>query len=281
MRILVLGNAQRAGVPEEAERLLPFLRQCCADIAVIDLLQAEDLRGVTADVALVLGGDGAILRAARQMGYHQVPVLGINLGKLGFLAGLSPDEFRNAFPAVVRREYRLTRHVMFECVAREEGEAKATAYLGLNEVAIHTGPPFHQIEMDLMIDGEPAARYAGDGLIVSTPIGSTAHSLSAGGPLLGQELEAFTVTPICPHSLTVRPLVDSADKVYRVVLRRAGPGATLIIDGQVSLPVSTRHHIEIRRAPVNFQLVKVSGHSYYRTLRDKLSWGMTANYRKE
>lgn len=279
MRVMVLGNAQRPGVLQEADLLLPFLRQHC-DVAVVDLLQEEDIGGVEADVALVLGGDGAILRASRQMGYKQIPVLGVNLGKLGFLADLSAAEVRQAFPRVVAGEYRVTRHVMFECVVAEEGVAAVT-YLGLNEATVQTGPPFGLIEVDLLVDGQPAARYPGDGLIISTPIGSTGHSLSAGGPIIGQELDAFVITPICPHTLTVRPLVDSASKTYEVAIRRAGPATMLVIDGQVSLPVSTNHRIAVRRAPVQFQLVKVPDHSYYRTLRDKLSWGMTANYRKE
>jgi NAD+ kinase len=279
MRVMVLGNAERPGVLDEAERLVPFLRGCC-DISVYDLLQAQDLSNVEADLALVLGGDGAILRAARQMGYRQVPVLGVNLGKLGFLADLSPAEARQVFPRVLQGEFRVTRHLMFEVTVAEEGQPPVT-HLGLNEAAIHTGPPFAMIEMELSIDGEPAARYVGDGLILSTPIGSTAHSLSAGGPILGQEIDAFVITPICPHALTVRPLVDSADKVYTIVPRRAGPQTTLTIDGQESLLISLQSRITLRRAPVHFQLAKVAGHSYYSTLRDRLSWGVTANYRKE
>jgi NAD+ kinase len=286
MRVMVLGNAQRPGVKEEAERLLPFLRSCC-DVAIIDLLQAEDLGDVTADLALVLGGDGAILRAVRQMGYRQVPVLGVNLGKLGFLADLTPAEVREVFPRVLRGEFRVAHHIMFECLVEELAEGTSPevvasqTYLGLNEATILTGPPFHMVELDLDIDEDQAARYAGDGLIISTPVGSTAHSLSAGGPILGQSLEAFVITPICPHTLTVRPLVDSARKLYTVHLRRIGPGTTLLIDGQITIPLTVRHRVRVRRAGVTFQLVKVPGHSYYHVLRDKLSWGLTANYRRE
>ncbi len=280
MRVMVLGNAHRAGVLEEAARLLPFLRECC-DVLLFDLLQAENLGGIEADVALVLGGDGAILRAARQMGYRQVPILGVNLGTLGFLADLSAAEVRDVFPRVLRGEYRVTRHVMFECVVAEEGGGDPVTHLGLNEVSIQTGAPFGLVEVELVIDNELVARYAGDGLLIATPIGSTGHSLSAGGPLVSQEMDSFVITAICPHTLTVRPLVDSASKTYQVAIRKAGPGTLLIVDGQDTLPVTTRHSITVRRAPVQFQLVKVPGHSYYRTLRDKLSWGMTANYRKE
>src|SRR5438045_10401 len=141
MRILVLGNASRPGVVEAAERLLPFLKEH-AEVVVFDLQQQVDLSGIAADIALVLGGDGAILRAARQMGYRQTPVLGVNLGKLGFLADLSPDELRTYFPNVVRGEYRITRHIMLECVvapplAKPQAATREQVFLGLNEIVIH------------------------------------------------------------------------------------------------------------------------------------------------
>ncbi len=285
MRIFVLGNAQRPGVREEAERLLPFVREHC-EVVVVDLLQEKDLAQCSADLTLVLGGDGAILRAARQMGYRQTPVLGVNLGKLGFLADLSPEELRSSFPRVVRGEYRVAQHLMFECVVEAEaaegsGAPPPRTYLGLNDVTFHAGPPFHMIDLDLIVDGETVSRYSGDGLIVSTPVGSTAHSLSAGGPILGQELAAFVLTPICPHTLTNRPVVDSADKVYTIAVRRASPGTTLVIDGQEAVPLTVRHRVTVRRAPVSFGLAKVQGRSYYQTLRDKLRWGTQPNYRAE
>jgi NAD+ kinase len=278
MQILVLGNAYRAGVTEEAERLLPFLREH-AEIRAFDLRQEVDLAAVTADLALVLGGDGAILRAARQMGYRQVPVLGINLGKLGFLADLSPEEIRHCFPRVVRGEYRVTRHLMFECTIETGPEPRTL--LGLNEVLVHTGPSFHMLDLDLSVDGETVSRFSGDGLILSTPVGSTAHSLSAGGPILGQELAAFVITPICPHALTNRPVVDSADKVYTIAPVGSLTTAVVIVDGQEVIPVRGGDRITVRRAPVAFALVKVVGRTYYQTLRDKLRWGTQPNYRIE
>ncbi|HKI35880.1 MAG TPA: NAD(+)/NADH kinase [Gemmataceae bacterium] len=278
MRIFVLGNASRPGVPEEAERLLPFLSERC-QVVVFDLRGATELPAATADLALVLGGDGAILRAARQMGYRQTPVLGVNLGKLGFLADLTPEQLRQAWPRVLQGEYRVTQHLMFECVV-ETPERKDT-YLGLNDVTVHAGPPFHMIELELLVDGQVVATVSGDGLIIATPVGSTAHSLSAGGPIVGQELPAFAITPISPHSLTMRPVVDSADKVYTIVPRRLSVGSALVIDGQDALPLTPAHRVTVRRAPVSFGLVKVPGHNYYQTLRDKLRWGTGPNYRTE
>ena len=154
MRIFVLGNAQRPGVREQAECLRPILQEHC-DIVVFDLLQQEDLSRREADLALVLGGDGAILRAARQMGYRQTPVLGVNLGKLGFLADIAASQVCDVFPRVETGEYRITRHLMFECVL-EDGQEEDSVFLGLNEVEIQGGPPFHLVEMELLIDGEPA-----------------------------------------------------------------------------------------------------------------------------
>lgn len=280
MRILVLGNASRPGVREEADRLIPFLRQHC-EIVLVDLEQQKDLSSCEADLTLVLGGDGAILRAARQMGYCQIPVLGVNLGRLGFLADLSPEEMCGVFPRVVRGEYRVTDHVMFECSIESPTETRTI--LGLNEIALQSGPPFHMIEVDLILDGEVVSGYSGDGLIISTPIGSTAHSLSAGGPILGQELSAFVITPICAHSLTSRPVVDSADKVYTIAVRRlqSNASAVLVIDGQEQGRLTAEHRVTVRKAPVWFRLVKVPGHSNYQTLREKLHWGAPPNYRHE
>ncbi len=279
MRIFVLGNASKPGVREIADRLLPWLKQQC-DVVVFDLLNQRDLSPAAADLAVVLGGDGAILRAARQMGYQQTPVLGVNLGRLGFLADLNPDELLSCFPQVLRGQYRVTCHLMYECVI-DTPEGGRT-FLGLNEVVIKTAPPFHMIDLDLEVDGETALRYSGDGLILSTPIGSTAHSLSAGGPILGQELPAFVITPVCPHSLTIRPVVDSADKVYTIAVRRTSDGAAaVILDGQETIALGVDQRVTVRRAPVCFGLVKVPGRSYYQTLRDKLHWGTQPNYRNE
>jgi NAD+ kinase len=279
LRIYLLGNAQRPGVREEADRLLPFLQAHCG-VVTVDLLQEQDLSAQPpADLALVLGGDGAILRAARQMGYRQAPVLGVNLGKLGFLADLTPEELRARFPQVVRGEYRVTRHLMYECVV--DSPTGSQTFLGLNEILVAAGPPFHSIELDLAVDDEPILRFGGDGLIVSTPVGSTAHSLSAGGPVLEQELAAFVITPVCPHGLTYRPVVDSADKVYTIAVGRHTDAAVLVLDGQETLPLTRAHRVTVRRAPVSFGLVKVPGRGFYQTLRDKLRWGTQPHYREE
>jgi NAD+ kinase len=213
------------------------------------------------------------------MGYRQVPILGINLGRLGFLADIHPHDLSECFIQVLQQNFQITRHLMFECVV-ESDDGKQT-FLGLNEVAVHAMPPFRMLELELEVDGAIVTRFGGDGLIVSSPIGSTAHNLSAGGPILGQELDAFVITPICPHSLTYRPIVESAEKTYSIRLGRGAECALVVVDGQAAAQVAMRHRIVIRKAPVTFQLVKVPGHSYYQTLRDKLRWGTSPSYRSE
>jgi NAD+ kinase len=279
LKIHVLGNARRPGATEEVERFLPLLREG-AEIVHLDLHQEADLSTEPrADLALVFGGDGAILRAARQMGYYQVPVLGVNLGRLGFLADIHPQEFVTAFRQIVAGDYRVTRHLMYECIVEDTETLDAQTYLGLNEIAVHNVPPFHMLELELELDGVPVSRFGGDGLIISSPIGSTAHNLSAGGPILGPELAAFVITPISPHTLTFRPLVESADKVFSVRLCRGAEGALLVMDGQTTVEIADRHRIQLRKAPVSFSLVKVPGRSYYPTLREKLRWGTPPQYR--
>lgn len=279
MKVYVLGNAGRAGVTAEVDRRLPLLQQM-VEVLTVDLRQERDLSNLpSADIALVFGGDGAILRAARQMGYRQAPVLGINLGRLGFLADIHADEFEHCFAQVLQQNYQVTSHLMFEC-AIESGPDTQT-FLGLNEVVVHAMPPLRMVGLELAVDGAEVSRFGGDGLIVSSPIGSTGHNLSAGGPILGQELAAFVVTPICPHTLTHRPIVESADKTYAIRLGHGAVQAAVVVDGQTVAQVTPQQRIVIRKAPVTFQLVKVAGHSYYQTLRDKLRWGTAPTYRGE
>ena len=161
---------------------------------------------------------------------------------------------------------------MFECrLYRKDGTQKK--YLGLNEVSIQAGAALRMLHLDLAINGEPVTTYRCDGLIISTPVGSTAHSLAAGGPILRQDLQAFVITPICPHTLTIRPLVDRADCIYSLTSNEFPPGATLVVDGQIKQPLCDGDRIEVRKANVSFQLARLLDHSYYATLHRKLGWG--------
>ncbi len=273
MRAMILGFRGRPGVLEEAERLRPVIERY-AQVVAFDFTGQADLNAVSADLAIILGGDGSILRAAHQMGQRQVPVLAVNLGRLGFLADLSPEELPSILEQIAAEglEGRVIEHLMFECRVYREGSMLAEQ-LGLNEVVVQTGPAFTMVDIDLYIDSEWVTTYSGDGLILSTPVGSTGHSLSAGGPILRKDLQALVISPISPHTLTNRPVVDSADRVYELVVAKAEPGTAAIVDGRVLCTLQLDDRVRVQKAGVRFKMVAVPRHSYYRTLREKLGWG--------
>jgi NAD+ kinase len=272
LRVMILGTGERANVLAEAARLRPLIEEQ-ADVVHCDLHGVDDLSSVEADLAIVLGGDGAILRSAIQMGSRQVPTIGVNLGKLGFLADLDPDELLAVLPGICRGEYRIIEHLMFDCHVTDGEGNTVCRHTGLNEAAVFAGPPFAILQVDLYVDAELATTYSCDGLIVATPVGSTAHSLSAGGPILRKNLQAFVISPISPHTLTNRPVVDTADRVYELVVPNPHEGTTLVVDGRVSCKLKADYRIRIARADHSFKLVEVPGHGYYQTLREKLGWG--------
>lgn len=270
---------------ERIQSVYDELHSLLSDRPEVDLLESpitpENIPSeMDADLLIVLGGDGAILHASRILGRRQIPILGINLGRLGFLADLQPEDLRNNLEAICRRDFCIEEHLMFECVHRTAA-GRETVVLGLNEVLAVCGAALQMIDIELLIDGDKVATFSGDGLIVSTPIGSTAHSLSAGGPILRQTLDAFVVTPVCPHTLTNRPLVDGSDCEYLMRFPDIPAGVTAVVDGQLRLPISAGDELVVRKAPVTFKLVRFQGHSYYRTLHRKLGWGGQPRYQSE
>jgi NAD+ kinase len=226
----------------------------------------------TTDLVLVLGGDGTILRTARWMGYEQVPVLGVNLGTLGFLADFSILELDSALKDIAGGRFRIVEHLMFETEVIRDN-VTIHRELGLNETSILAGPPFSMIEICLFVDGEVATTYRSDGLIVSTPVGSTAYNLSAGGPIVRKDLDAFVFTPLNPHTLTNRTVVDSATRHFELLVPRPNEGSACVVDGRLITSVAAADRVRIRRAMPRFMLIETRAHGYYRTLRDKLHWG--------
>jgi NAD+ kinase len=280
LRAILLGAGRRPNVLPEAERLRPIIERH-ARIVAEDFTGTADMSELEADLAIVLGGDGAILRAAHQMGHRQLPVVAVNLGRLGFLADLTPAELPEVLRDFAAGKLRRLDHLMIECsVLRagsdstpgDEGE-EICRHLGLNELVVWSGPTFSMMEMDLYIDAELVTTYSCDGLILSTPVGSTAHSLSAGGPILRKELQAVVICPISPHTLTNRPVVDSAERVYEMVVSRPNVGTSVVLDGRVICTLQPGDRVRVTRAEPRFQLVAAPGHSYFRTLREKLGWG--------
>ncbi|MEN6406238.1 MAG: NAD(+)/NADH kinase [Thermoguttaceae bacterium] len=270
-RTLLLGAGQRPEVLAKAQQLRATIERF-TQIVCTDFSGTEDLSRIEADLAVVLGGDGSILRAARQMGHLQRPVAAVNLGKLGFLANIKPHDLANVLRDFAAGKLSVIEHLMFECTVLRGGEPLARQ-LGLNEVVINSGTPFTLINVDLYVDSDLATTYSCDGLIIGTPVGSTAHCLSAGGPILQKSLQAFVVLPLSPHTLTMRPVVDSADRVYEMAVEQPNAGTSVVVDGRLLCRLQAGDRVRVERAAAQFKLIAHPGHTYYRTLREKLGWG--------
>ncbi len=272
LKVIIMGSGdRRPKILKQVDELRPVIEKH-AEVVLEDLAYCEDLTKYDAHFAIVLGGDGSILRAAKQLGDHQIPVLGVNLGKLGFLADIQPEELEQAMRCIASGEYALIDHLMIYCELFEN-DTLLSSGIALNDVSILGGPPFQMQQMDLFVDGKLATSYSCDGLIISTPVGSTAHNLSAGGPILRKNLQAFVISPISPHTLTVRPIVDTADRIYEINVRVPNESTCAVLDGQIMGKLTREHRVKIRRANSVFQLIQIKGNNYYQTLSEKLGWG--------
>lgn len=279
LKLIVLTGSDRPEVLDTWSKLLPQLEASSGVTVVGAYSRDEEIDNLDADFVVVLGGDGSILRGCRQLGAQQIPIVGINLGRLGFLADMAPDEFCGNLQKLKDGDFTVAEHLMFEC-RHYMPDGNVQTDLGLNEVTITAAGSLKMLDIHLKIDDEEVTTFSCDGLIVSTPVGSTAHNLSAGGPILRQDLQAFSITPICPHTLTVRPIVDSAERTYSLTVRDAPDGVRVVIDGQISRPVTSADRIVVKRAAATFKLVRFPGHSYYGTLHRKLGWRGQLDYRE-
>jgi NAD+ kinase len=271
LRVQIAGDPTREGVPEAARRLVAALAGRVA-LSGEDLSGKPDLATTDADLVVVLGGDGAILSAARSLGDLPVPVLGINFGHLGFLAGVRTSELEAAADEViVARRYRVSRRMRLVASVHRAGGEPEEVLVGLNDAVVERWSP-RSISVDLVVDGEVATTYRGDGVIVATPTGSTAHSLAAGGPIVEPEMEAFVVSPICAHSVANRPLILGPGQTIRM---RVGAGSRrpgLAVDGQVLVDLSEGDEVEVRRSPLPFHLAVPAGRTFFEVLRTRLHW---------
>jgi len=227
-----------------------------------------------ADLVISVGGDGTLLSTARRLVGTHVPVLGVNLGKLGFLAEHSPKEIMAFLSGAVPSGWRLNPKMMLQ--ATVQGDIPITRY-ALNEFALSQGVMTRLIGIDMEVDHQHAIQYRADGMVVSTPVGSTAYSLSLGGPILTQGLRAFVVTPIAPHALTNRPIVLDGRSQVSLELKTSVAEVALLVDGQERVELHTGDRIVVTAAPTDLILVSNGRRTSYDILRQKLGWGTTPN----
>lgn len=232
---------------------------------------SASLLAARCDLLVVLGGDGTLLKAARITGKRQTPILGINLGSLGYLTEFTAQELLPTLDVIQRGKHQIQNRVM---LAVELHWQKKTGknFLALNEAVLHNGVLARMMDLDIHVDGQFVTSSRSDGLIISTPTGATAYSLSAGGPILQPDLEAFVLTHICPHTLTNRPIVLKDTVVIQVDLL-AGTNAMLTIDGQVGEAISPGDRVVLQKAPFATRLVKPPDKNHFQILRQKLRWG--------
>lgn len=228
--------------------------------------------GSRADLAIVVGGDGNMLGAARVLSRFNIKVIGVNRGNLGFLTDLDPENFKEALSEVLAGNYIEEQRFLLEAEIHRHGQVKSKN-AALNEVVLHPGQVAHMIEFEVYIDNIFSFSQRSDGLIVSTPTGSTAYSLSGGGPILSPSLNAISLVPMFPHTLSCRPIVVDSNKHIKLIIPPDNFGMQEIsCDGQVSLPVSPGDEVHIFRSPNTLHLIHPEHYSYYHVLREKLGW---------
>lgn len=233
-------------------------------------VRAADELAASVEVIAVFGGDGTFLYAARLVGSSGVPLLGINLGSLGFLAEVKLEEMHAAFERLLDGHYRLEERVFLDVeVFRQEHQL--AQYLALNDAVINKGALARIIELEVWVNSELVTITRADGLIISTPTGSTAYSISAGGPIVYPTLGAFIITPICPHTLSNRPVVVPDGALVGICLRHGGD-VMLTVDGQVGMPLTQGDCIRLRKAGAAIRVIQATDATFFKLLREKLKW---------
>ena len=257
------------------KRIDVLIRQSLADFLSLShcharIVDLEDLVSQS-DVILALGGDGTMLAAAREIGAHETPLLGVNLGGLGFLAEIAVENLYANLEQLIDGQYHIQERMV---LASQVCKSKNTIeYHALNDVVLNRHGNSRVLNFDVSIDGVYFCTYNADGLIVSTPTGSTAYSLSVGGPIVVPAVDTLILSPICPHTLTARPTVISAASHVHVDMLSEDADSFLSMDGQVNVPIVHGCRIEIKRAQYKLKLITFHDHNYFDLLRKKLQWG--------
>ena len=282
-RVGVVVNTTKKGIGKVVDQLVSVVSGHGAEVLVYgDLkdgvsrnLVSEASLASDAEIVIALGGDGTILRAAHLVQESSTPILGVNLGRLGFLADSAPGELEDAIDRLILGKYEVNDRLALEA---EIGDTKA---FSLNEIVIEKGVTARLIELKTWIGDVPVSSFWGNGLIVSTPTGSTSYSLSAGGPVLHPSLDAIIITPICPHSLSQRPLVVPADQQISVQMVAEHADIILTADGQTVETLNPDDRVVIRRSDRRVRLIDLQGLSFYELLRRKLDWNVASRTPKD
>jgi NAD+ kinase len=244
--------------------------QACIDTKAPVL--AREAIGEKVDLLIVLGGDGTLLSVARALGSHKVPILAVNLGGLGFLTSVTLDELYPMLEQILSGQHRTGERMMLEAEIMRGGKS-AERHTALNDAVANKGALARMLDFDVAVDGDHVGRYRADGLIVATPTGSTAYSLAAGGPIVHPRLDAFVITPICPHMLTNRPLVIPDTARVEIDFSAASGPVYVTLDGQIGIQLLPMDALLIRKSASKVTLVQPPRKTYFEILRSKLRWG--------
>lgn len=285
-RVGLLGRREHPGVNQVVADLLALLAERGIEVTLEDRLatlahfekcarQPREKIGEMVDLAIVIGGDGSLLSAARTLVRHNTPVIGVNRGRLGFLTDVSPDDLVAQVGTVLDGNYRRDSRFLLD-VEVKRGDSTIGQAEALNDVVVNSGTSAQMIEFELTIDGEFVYRLNADGLILATPTGSTAYSMSGGGPIMNPALDAIVLVPMFPHSLTSRPIVVHGDSEIRIdVVSRNQIHPPVTCDGQVSLTALPGDTVVVRKKAERLTLLHPPGYSFYASCRDKLRWADT------
>jgi NAD+ kinase len=286
MRFGLIANLRRRGALPAITSFIDWAKEKKHDLVLCDELKEavpqyaefapRDEVAVGVDVLVSMGGDGTLLSAARAVGRTQTPILGINLGSLGFLTQQTPQQLIPALDSIVTGEYRIEDRMLLKATV-VDGEQPSTPW-ALNDVVIDNGPISRVLKIWLRVNGEDVVTYIADGLIIATPTGSTAYSLAVGGPIVKPGMDAMIASPIAPFSLTTRPMIFSGEDELEVEIGTEKRPAILTLDGQVNVELENSQRVKISQAEFYTKLVVFPDNSYYQLLRSKLNWGITPNY---
>ena len=281
-RVGLVGRQGNPHVVDSLQRVRTLLEEIGVEYVVesdtAQMLMADNIAtenrddlGHDCDLIVVVGGDGSILGVARDLAHSGVPILGVNRGGLGFLADIAPNQIERQGREVLLGEYRVEKHFLLDMIVRSNGKSGGSSP-ALNDIVVHAGTMSRMMDFSLFVDDEFVYQQRSDGLIIATPTGSTAYSLSAGGPIMHPGLDAIVVVPMFPHTLTSRPLVVRGDSKIRVELGNAADKPMVSADSQVDFVLKAGDHVEIEKHPHPLNLAYPIGHSFFDACRSKLDW---------